>query len=221
MKPTPEHPPHKPPGSPTDILICYAVREEAGRRTRALGHRILICGMGARNAERSIREAISARRPGMVITCGFAGGLNPAYKLGDVLFDVDPEFPLAMPSGTHPARFHTALQVLARAVEKIALRERTGDDAVEMESGHIRAICKESRIPSATLRVILDTSDADLPLDFNLFMTPAQKLDFAKLAWAIAKRPGMIKGLLRLQKESAIARLRLDDSLATLLSGSR
>ena len=90
-----------------------------------------------------------------------------------------------------------------------------------MESGHIRAICKESRIPSATLRVILDTSDADLPLDFNLFMTPAQKLDFAKLAWAIAKRPGMIKGLLRLQKESAIARLRLDDSLATLLSGSR
>lgn len=157
----------------------------------------------------------------MVITCGFAGGLNPAYKLGDVLFDVDLEFPLAMPSGTHPARFHTALQVLARAGEKIALRERTGDDAVEMESGHIRAICKESRIPSATLRVILDTSDADLPLDFNLFMTPAQKLDFAKLAWAIAKRPGMIKGLLRLQKESAIARLRLDESLATLLSGSR
>ncbi|MEI6568161.1 MAG: hypothetical protein WCR20_15900, partial [Verrucomicrobiota bacterium] len=105
MKPTPAHPPHKPPGSPTDILVCYAVREEVGPRVKALGHRILICGMGGRNAERSIRESLESHRPDMVITCGFAGGLNPAYKLGDVLFDVDPGLPLAMPPGTRPARF--------------------------------------------------------------------------------------------------------------------
>jgi hypothetical protein len=74
-----------------------------------------------------------------------------------------------------------------------------------MESQVICAVCREQNIPSATVRVILDTANEDLPLDFNQLMTADQKLSYGKLALALAKSPGKIGVLLRLQKEGEAA----------------
>jgi hypothetical protein len=49
---------------------------------------ILITGIGRQNAEKSVREFLATHSPELVLTCGFAGGLNPDLKPGDVVFEL-------------------------------------------------------------------------------------------------------------------------------------
>lgn len=189
-------------------LVCFAVPEEAApfRPIAAACPeiKILVHGLGRKNAERSFRAALAEERPARVFTCGFAGGLDPSLAGGEVVFSADDETALRA-ADAKPVKFLCAGRVAASAAEKTGLREKTGADAVEMESEIIAAICREKKIPCATVRVISDTADENLPLDFNRLMTPEQKLHFGKLALALVKSPGKIRGLLKLQRQTRAA----------------
>jgi nucleoside phosphorylase len=174
-----------------------------------------------------------------VLTCGFAGGLNPDLKPGDVVFETAnaPLAPSLSPpggervsartgeglvsklsaAGAKPAKFFCADRIATTVAEKKKLRAETRADAVEMESAAIHAICRERRIPCATVRVISDTANEDLPLDFNVLAKPDRSLDYGKLAWAIAKSPGKISALLKLQKRTRFAAERLADILRKII----
>ena len=204
-------------------LVCFAVKEEARAFQKLVEERgslkVILVGMGKRNAERAIRAALAKERPEMVLTCGFAGGLSPDLAMGSVVFAADPESrlkPALLAVGAKPARFHCADRVAATAEQKRALWEATGADAVEMESEVIRAVCLEESIPSATVRVILDTTEEDLPLDFSRLMTADQELSYGKLALALAKSPEKVGALVRLQKEARTAAGKLAEVLARI-----
>ena len=107
------------------------------------------------------------------------------------------------------------------AVEKQALWKSTAADAVEMESGVIREICRAEEIPSTTVRVISDTAEEDLPLDFNALMTPDFRINFLKLGLAVARSPGKIPRLLRFQKQTAQAARALAAALAAAVAARR
>jgi adenosylhomocysteine nucleosidase len=205
-------------------LVCFAVKEEAAPFKAAVDSRpniqSLLTGMGQHNAEKSIRATLSAQKPMLVLTCGFAGALNPDLPLGTILFSCDdvPHLqPRLLAAGARPARFHCSNRVASTAAEKRQLWESTHADAVEMESQVICTICHEHQIPCATIRVVLDTASEDLPLDFNLLMTADQQMDYRKLAFSLAKSPSKIAALLRLQKQSKQAALKLASVLLKVI----
>jgi adenosylhomocysteine nucleosidase len=213
-----------PKGEIRKVLVCFAVKEEARAFQKLVRERdslrVILVGMGKRNAEQAIRAALAEERPALVLTCGFAGGLSAELATGTVVFAADSETGLEsalLAAGAKPARFHCAEGVAATAEQKRALREATRADAVEMESQVICNVCREQRIPSATVRVILDTAREDLPLDFNQLMTPEQKMNYGKLAMALARSPGKVGALLKLRKQSEAAATKLGQVLAGLL----
>ncbi len=211
------------------VLICFALKEEAASfRKIAAAHPgvfTLIVGIGRQNAEKSVRSFLTAASPKLVLTCGFAGGLNPDLKIGDVVFEsgkrkaengnLDEKL---LAAGAKPAKFFCADRIATTVAEKKALREQTGADVVEMESAAIHAVCAEKNIPCVTVRVISDTADEDLPLDFNALAKPDKSLDFGKLAWAIAKSPGKIGALMKLQKKTSFAAQQLAGVLEKIIS---
>jgi adenosylhomocysteine nucleosidase len=210
----------------------------AGTVAAAPAASILITGIGSRNAEKSAREFLAANSPELVLTCGFAGGLNPDLKPGDVVFETAnaPLAPSLSPpggervsvrtgeglfsrlsaAGAKPAKFFCADRIATTVAEKKKLRAETGADAVELESGAIHAICRERGIPCATVRVISDTASEDLPLNFNALSKPDMNLDYGKLAWAVVKSPGKIGALLKLQKQTQFAAERLAEVLSKI-----
>ncbi len=205
-------------------LVCFAVKEEAAPFRKIVAERsdveILLTGIGRQNSERAVRAAVARRKPGLVLTCGFAGGLNPELARGTVVFWADADSEIAaklLAAGARPARFFCASRIATAAAEKQELRRATGADAVEMESDAIHAVCREHSIPCATLRVISDTAKEDLPLDFNQLAKPDLSLDYGRLALAIAKSPGRIPALLRLQKNCRLAAERLPEVLSKVI----
>jgi len=211
------------------ILICFALKEEAAPFHRVAARHpgvvTLIVGIGRQNAEKSVRSFLTASAPALVLTCGFAGGLNPELKLGDVIFE--PAGPAAnnqkltealLAAGARPAKIYCADRIATTVAEKQALRAATGADAVEMESGAIQAVCAERGLACVTVRVISDTAHEALPLDFNALAKADKSLDFGKLAWAITKSPGKIGALMQLQKKTKFAAERLADVLAKIIS---
>jgi len=205
-------------------LITFAVTEEARPFQNLVGPRsdmrILLTGIGQRNAERAIRGALAQELPKLVLTCGFAGGLNPELATGTVVFSSDDSSlsTALQAAGARSVKFHCAEKVIATTGEKRALWQSTGADAVEMESGVIRRICREHNIPGATVRVISDAADEDLPFDFNRLMDAGQNLSYGKLALALLKSPGKIGPLIKLQKQTLAAAEKLAEVLARIIS---
>lgn len=200
------------------VLICFALKEEAKFLPKP-GGRVLVTGMGKRNATENLRKELARARPSLVFTCGYAGGLNPILKLSDVVFDADADFPLTdklKNLGAKPVRFHCADRIAVTATEKQSLWQSTGADAVEMESEVMRKICREQNIPSATLRVISDVAGEDMPLDFNALTTANCEMDFGKLALKLITGPQKIPQLLRFQKQTAAAARKLAETIKAL-----
>jgi adenosylhomocysteine nucleosidase len=210
---------------PVAFLVCFAVKEEAKfffpRRSRAGAIQAWVTGMGRKNAAESLREAVAAVEPERVLTCGFAGGLNPALALGTVVFDHDFDAGVAeglTELGALPAKFHCSKRVAITVAEKRALWESTGADAVEMESSVIRNLCREWKIPSATVRVISDTARDDLPIDFNALMTSDDRIHYGKLALAILASPRKMSQLIAFQRQTMTAARELGRMLNELFS---
>ena len=203
-------------------LVCFAVKEEANAFRKLAGEavEVLLTGIGRRNAGKAMHAALAAHKPDLVISSGFAGGLRPDLKLGDIVFSADGESslgPALLAGGAKPVKFHCVEKIVTSAAEKRGLWRQTGADAVEMESETICAVCREQSIPVAIVRVILDTADEDLPLDFNQLLDADQRMDAGKLAWTLARSPAKISALLRLQKKSAAAAEKLARVLSDVL----
>lgn len=206
------------------ILVCFAVKEEAAPFRPLVANRpdikVVVTGMGANNAKVGFEQALQEHKPASVLTCGYAGGLNPTIAPESIVFDSTPDFSLTeklVLAGATRGTFHCATKVATTVGEKTVLFTQTKQDAVEMESGIIRHICRERGIPAATVRVISDAAQETLPLDFNQLMTPEMNMDFGKLALTLLKSPGKIPALIRFGNRTKSSAEKLAHCLARTL----
>lgn len=188
------------------------------------GLQIVLTGIGPRNARRTLETLLETQTPSRVISSGFAGGLDPDLLSGDLVHagftDAGCRTRLAG-LGAREARFLTVERIAVSVAEKRSLRQASGADAVEMESGTIQAVCADRQVPCAILRVISDPANEPLPLDFNALLTADQRLDPAKMARALLRSPGRLPVLLSFHFRVRRAAGRLAMALEQVIAGGQ
>jgi adenosylhomocysteine nucleosidase len=203
------------------IAVCFALSEEAGPFQKLCGENVPVffTGIGRANADKAAREYLAGHSPQLLLTCGFAGGLDMELKIGDVVFETEnePVRTKLTAAGAKPVKIFCADRIAVTAREKKQLREQTGADAAEMESAAVQAVCRERGITCATVRVISDTANEDLPLDFNQFLTSDKKLEMSKLMMAVASKPWKMGAMMELQKNTKLAAQRLGEVLKKII----
>ena len=139
---------------------------------------VLISGVGPKKARAAVRVLINRHRPDLILSVGFAGGLDPSLELGeaivpsrivdqmDVRIDTQPDIQrklLDARPAAHTGTILTTSRFIADESEKEALFHRYDARAVDMESAAIAAEAEAGGFPHLALRVISDTADQTLP----------------------------------------------------------
>jgi hypothetical protein len=88
-----------------------------------------------------------------------------------------------------------------------------------MESRAVMEFCQRADVSCATVRVVLDTANEDLPLDFNRLMGARQRLSMTKLLLAVARSPAKVLALIALGRHSRQAATRLAEVLLRVIDG--
>lgn len=240
--PDPETSPNAGAPTPGVIAVTFALPEESkdfvaklqGARMAAdgtlpvvtgelHGRRIAIChtGVGAESCGARIVPFLDQYRPVTLISSGFAGGLDPALKVGDVVIAGN------FSSAVMPAKagllqairgtMTTQARVAETVAEKAALFSQTGKSAVDMETAVIFEQCSRRGIPMLSLRGISDSAGDELPVSFAIwFDATKQKPRVGALLWELATHPAKIPAFARFVRGISFTRARLTEALAML-----
>ncbi len=213
--------------STSGIAVCFALQEEAGAFKKLCGDKVPVffTGIGRENATRTVKEFFASNKPGLLLTCGFAGGLIPELKIGNVVYQIpsnDGDTYAAVRSvlteaGAKAAKIACVDRIATTAKEKKVVREQTGADVAEMESGAVQEFCAGAGVRCVTVRVISDGANDDLPLDFNKFLKEDKSVDMSKLMMAVAKAPWKMGALMQLQQNTKLAAQKLAEVLGKVI----
>ena len=190
---------------------------------------IAISGPGRDAAATATDVLIAGHRPRLVISAGFAGGLDDSLTQGDLflpneLIDTrqaslpveDRSNLLQIDSGTKIKRgtLLTADRIIGTAKEKRHLGAKYSAQAVEMETLAVATVCRRNETPFLPVRIISDAVDDELPPDLDhLIQQDSAMGRLGAAAGAIFRRPASLKEMWQL-KERAIVH---SDKLAAYL----
>jgi adenosylhomocysteine nucleosidase len=138
----------------------------AGNEAALVAH-----GPGPKLAAQAVHTAAQREKITAIVSTGFCGGLDPTLAPNDIFIarDILGVGPTLTPQSELPHRIGTLIsadRVATTTAEKADLR-RSGGDAVEMEAAGVANAAHKLSVPFYCVRVITDTADESLPLDFN------------------------------------------------------
>ncbi|HVC93992.1 MAG TPA: hypothetical protein VND64_09895 [Pirellulales bacterium] len=188
-------------------------------------------GVGTLDAARGTQALLAGHKPSWIISAGFAGGLDPKLKRGDILMvdslaeasgrrlaidiRVDAES-LTRTPGIHVGRLLTVDTVVRGPDEKRELGRRHEALAVDMESWAVGEVCRQAKTRFMAVRIISDAVDDELPADVERLARQKTRAGlFGAATGAVFRRPSSVKDMLRLKEEALVA----SDRLAKFLSG--
>src|SRR5882757_9207991 len=118
----------------------------------------LLGAMGV-EAARNLDKRLAETRPSLVISAGFAGGLQPGLAVGALVLGKnysDPELvsKLKLNSVWQVGDVRTEPAIIERAVDKERLGRETGCLVGDLETSHMAQICAEREVPMLSVRCI-------------------------------------------------------------------
>ncbi|MGB8166597.1 MAG: hypothetical protein WCF18_03840, partial [Chthoniobacteraceae bacterium] len=182
------------------IAVTFALPEESRdfRRRHTAQVSVTHSGAGPDAAARHIVQVL-AERPEFVIAAGFAGGLDPRLRVGEIVVATNYSSPelLVRAGGVAAGAFAHADLPVETVAAKAALRA-TGAVAVDMESQPIATACSRAGVPLLVVRVISDPAGEVLPVPFATWFDPArQRPRPAPLVWFLVRHPSRILPFVR------------------------
>lgn len=174
-------------------------------------------GVGAAAAARRTAQVIAAERPRLIVSAGFAGGLQGLANVGAVVFDARGSG-MEAPAGCLTGAIVSVGAVVETAPGKADLGRRTGAVAVDMETAAIAGAAQESEVPVVALRVISDPVDADMPVPMKVWFDVERQRPrvLGLLAW-LARHPSRIGPFARFVRGLGPAKVGLARALGELV----
>ena len=148
-----------------------------------------------------------------IISTGYCGALDPELRVTDIVVGEDAR--VRSERRFTKGAVATRDRVAITAAEKRALREETGAIAVDMEAAAVQDRAKELGVPYACVRVVSDTAEENLPLDFNRYRRPDGRFSRTAIALVAMARPfSVMPALLEFDRQCKLASLALGDFFA-------
>jgi adenosylhomocysteine nucleosidase len=200
-----------------DLGVVVGLAAEA-RIARKLGHPVAIGGGGAAGAEAASLRLVTDGAEAL-LSFGLCGGLDPALRPGALLipevvldgatrYAASPALAARFGKPT-PHRLLGGAVVAATAAEKRRLRDATGADAIDLESGAVARVAAAADVPFAALRAVCDPADQDLPPAALVALDGKGAIGFFRVLAALAAHPTQLPALLSLARQAAAARASL------------
>ena len=205
------------------IAVTFAVPDESSSfspevKRAALPVEILHTGIGEEVCKSRLRAFLDRHpSPQVLISSGFAGGLDPLLQIGDVVVAANfsdasllKKLPTALRASAHFGILTTQSQLIETAAEKQRLSQETGAIAVDMETAHIAAECAARGIPMLCIRAISDTATQSMPVPHAVWFDAVKQRPriVALLAW-LATDPGAIPTFARFVRGISTTRRQL------------
>jgi adenosylhomocysteine nucleosidase len=157
--------------------------------------------------------------PCAIILAGLAGALDPSLQNGNVIIDSGVKISDENPIFTSARAAHLIAQtrITSTPEEKSQLFAATGAAAVDMESDVVRDFANDLGLPLIILRAISDRADEGLDAIVETFVNADGRTTPLRILLGLIRRPSLIGQLIRLQRNSTEALMRLSEVMRTLL----
>src|SRR5450432_2457827 len=209
------------------IAVTFALPSESSDFRRLLSHQghevaVLHTGVGEKTCRSRLDPWLDSKPFDLLISSGFAGGVDPSLGVGDLLLAENFSDPQLVAQARallvgQVARLVTADRVVESVTERQHLAHENNAAAVDMETEWIARACAERKLPMLSLRVISDTAAAPFPAPPEvLFDLERQRTDASKLATHLFRHPSAVVRLIRFARQIAIARANLGAALYEL-----
>ena len=214
-------------GIVTGLAFEAATLARAARRAGVPDRvRVLCAGPGPARAAAAARQLV-AGGVDLVLSAGLAGALDPALAAGDAIlaetviaadgrrYDADgaalaaAAHALAGAGSVRTGRLAGADAPVTSSAAKRRLHEESGARAVDMESHAVAAAAAEAGLPFLALRVVADPASQAIPPAALAGMRADGTVRPWPLVRAMLTRPTLWAGMLRLGRQSRVARRRL------------
>ena len=225
-----------PDAQPDATLLLAAVRAELECAVRRLGLTwrgdraegafadttviAAVTGIGAKRALQCLHRVINERHVTRIIHIGFAGGLDPALRAGDVKRIgrvCNTEGQTVTLDASHDTLLLTHDRLAATVDEKRALFERSGAQLVDMETYPLAAAMQAGNTTLVALRGVSDPADTALPRAALQWVDPHGEASMLRTLGWLARHPGECVALWRLARRTRRTAERLTDEVERLV----
>lgn len=180
------------------------------------GPMVVVCGgIGPEAARRASEAIIGFYHPAVVISAGFAGGLDPALEVGHTFtarYVIDSSDGSRTDIGTGQGVLISVADI-AEVEQKAKLGEAYGAHAVDMEAAAVARTAEAHGLKFLACKVISDTSGSSLPPIARFVGSDGKFGTLGFLAY-IAVRPWLWAKVRRLASDTAMAASKLCAVLA-------